>query len=468
VRLLTRWLVAALAAAIALACANRGGIGPPGGPIDPNPPRVTLVSPESGSVNQRVGAVRFEFNKVLSDNPSGGELDRFFLISPTDGVPRVNWHRDRIDVRPRRSWRSNTAYTVTLLPGLSDVRGNQMKAGAVTVFSTGPTIPPLGILGTIFDWAAERPAGGALVEAISRPDSRRFSVVYITAADSLGQYVVGPFPPGRYTLVGWLDKNNNRILDNGEMYDSTTVVVGAHRPVVELLAISRDTFPPRMTAIARADSATLRVTFDRALDPKMPLTPALFRLQKADSTNVEIRSVIGAKAAADSAARRDSTRRDSTARRDTTTRRDTTARRDTTGQRDTTAAAPGAPTSIVPLPSPTPTPARPPAAPAQAPRLVPRASTAAPPPPKPSVPGPETAVVLNIAPPALLEPGVQYRVTARNVRNVVGRAGTSTRTVTMPKVPLPTAADSLKRDSTRLRDSTRTTPRTPPRKPPSR
>jgi hypothetical protein len=130
-------------------------------------------------------------------------------------------------------------------------------------------------------------------------------------------------------------------------------------------------------------------------------------------------------------------------------------------RRDTTAAAPGAPTSIIPLPSPTP--ARPPAAPAQAPRLVPRLSTAAPPPPKPSVPGPETAVLLNIAPPALLEPGVQYRVTARNVRNIVGRAGTSTRTVTMPKVPLPTAADSLKRDSTRLRDTTRTPPRKPPR-----
>jgi hypothetical protein len=198
----------------------------------------------------------------MSDNPSGGQLDRYFLVSPIDGVPRINWHRDRIDVRPRHNWRPNTAYTVTMLPGLADVRGTQMKEGAVTVFSTGATIPQFGILGTIFDWAAERPAGGALVEAISRPDS----VVYITAADSLGQYVVGPFPAGRYTLLGWLDRNNNRMLDNSEMWDSTTVIVQQRRPVVELLAISRDTFPPRMTAVARDDSATLRVTFDRAID----------------------------------------------------------------------------------------------------------------------------------------------------------------------------------------------------------
>lgn len=443
-RHLTRWLIAALGAAFALACANRGGSGPPGGPIDTNPPRVIGISPESGSVNQHPGAVRFEFSKVMSDNPSGGLLDRFFLVSPIDGVPRVNWHRDRIDVRPRHGWRPNTAYTVTMLPGLGDVRGNQMKQSAATVFSTGATIPQFGILGTIFDWAAERPAGGALIEAISRPDS----VVFITAADSLGQYVVGPFGPGRYTLLGWLDKNNNRILDNGEMWDSATVIIDRVRPTVELLAISRDTFPPRMTAISRVDSATLSVTFDRALDTKMPLTPALFRLQKSDSTEVALASVIGAKAAADSAAKRD------------TTRRDTTARRDTTVRRDTTAAAPGAPTSIVPLPSP----ARPPAAPTTQPRLVPRISTAAPPPPKPSVPGPEVSVLLKIAPPALLEPGVQYRVTARNVRNIVGRAGTSTRTVTMPRIPLPTAKDSLHRDTTRVRDTTRTPPRKPPRR----
>ena len=454
-RSLTRWLVAALGAVLAVGCANRGGSGPPGGPIDTTRPRVIQVTPESGSVSQRPGAVSFEFSRVMSDNPSGGQLDRYFLVSPIDGVPRINWHRTRIDVRPRHGWRSNTAYTVTMLPGLADVRGSQMKESVATVFSTGGTIPQFGILGTIFDWAAERPAGGALVEAISRPDS----TVYITAADSLGQYVVGPFPQGRYTILGWLDRNNNRALDPGEMWDSATVVVGQRRPVVELLAISRDTFPPRMTAITREDSATLRVTFDRALDPKMPLTTALFRLQKSDSSNVALASALGAKAAADSAARRDSTRRDSVARRDTTTRRDTTVRRDTTTRRDTTAATPGAPSSIVPLPSPSPTPARPPA---QAPRLVPRISTAAPPPPKPSVPGPETVVLLKIAPPALLEPGVQYRVTARNVRNIVGRAGTSTRTVTMPKVPLPTAKDSLKRDSTRLRDTTRTPPRRPP------
>jgi len=435
VRRLTRLLGASAGVAIAAACANRGGLGPPGGVVDPIPPRVTRITPESGSVNQHAGAVTFAFSKVMSDNPGRGQLDQYFLISPTDGLPRVNWHRDRIDVRPRHRFRPNTTYSVTLLPGLADVRGTQMKEGAVTVFSTGATVPRFGIVGTIFDWAAERPAAGALVEAISRPDS----VVYLAAADSLGQYSIGPFGPGRYTLLGYVDKNNNRVLDPGEIWDSTTVVVTDIRPSVELLAITRDTMPPRMTAISRDDSATLRVTFDRPLDPQMPFTPALFRLQKADSTTVQIAAVLGAKAAADSAARRDSTRRDSTARRDTTN-----ARRDTTVRRDTSVARPpGAPPSIVPLPTPTPTPT-----PAR-PRPAIGPSSTGPPPPRPSRPGPETSLLIKVAPPALLEPGVTYRVTARGIRSVVGRSTTMTRTVTMPKVPLPTARDSTRRDSTR-------------------
>jgi len=430
VRRLTRWLCTLAGAALAAGCANRGGLGPPGGPVDTTRPRVIRVTPESGSVSQRAGAVQFSFSRVVTDNPARGQLDQYFLISPSDGLPRVNWHRDRIDVRPRHGFRPNTAYSVTLLPGLADVRGNQMKESAVTVFSTGAAFPRFGIVGTIFDWAAERPAGGALVEAISRPDS----IVYLAAADSLGQYAIGPFGAGRYTLLGFVDRNNNRVLDPGEIFDSLTVAITNTRQSIELLAINRDTIPPRMTAVSRDDSATLRVTFDRPLDPEMPLTPALFRLQHTDSTEVQIAAVLGAKAAADSAARRDSTRRDSTTRRDTTS----------------AARPPGAPPSIVPLPTPgnPPVRQRPPAA----------LSPTAPPPPRPSRPGPETSLLLKIAPPALLEPGITYRVTARNVRSVVRRPGTSTRTVTMPKVPLPTA-----RDSTRLRDSTRTPPRRPPR-----
>ena len=439
--------VAAAAAAIVLACANRQ-MQPPGGPVDPTPPRVERVTPESGSVSQRAGAVRFVFSKVMSDNPSRGALNQYFLISPTDGEPRVNWHRNYIDVRPRHGFRGNTAYAVTLLPGLADVRGNQMTAPTTTVFSTGATIPQYGILGSIFDWVAERPATGAFVEAIARPDS---SALYVAVPDSLGQFVLGPFGPGRYTLLGFIDRNSNHALDPGEAWDSSTVIITTTRPVAELLAIPRDTIPPRMTAVARDDSVTLRVTFDRAIDPTQELTAGLFRVQRADSTEVPIALVLGSRAATDSAARRDSL-----ARRDTSARRDSSARRDTTVARPP-AANPNAPASIVPVPTPRPA----------APQVSGRPSTIAPPPPRPSKPAPETSVLLKLGPRVVLDTGATYRVTARGIRGIMGRAGTSSRTVTIPKPPPPSRTDSLRRrpltrqDSLRLRDSTRTPPRPP-------
>ena len=399
----------ALVAGAGGACANRGGQ-PPGGPEDKEPPRLTRISPDSGTTGQRPDAVEFRFTETVSDRPSRGELNQYFLISPNDGDPRVSWHRSRISVRPRRPFRPNTAYTITLLPGLADLRGNTMTEGAATVFSTGPDFPRFGIVGRIFDWAAERPAQGAFIQAISHPDS----VTYLATSDSLGAFSIGPFGPGRYTLRGILDRNGNRALDAGEAWDSTTRIITVSRPTAELLAIPRDTIPPRISGAAADDSATVRITFDRPIDPGQPLTPALFRIQRADSTSLAIANVVGARAGAvaDSAAPRDTGR--------------------------AAAARPGAPPSVVPLPPAANPPARTP-------------SVAEPPPPRPSRPAPETAVILRLSPPARLEPGATYRATAVGIRNLLGRGGTSARTFTAPRATPP--------------DSTRGVP--PARRPPA-
>lgn len=402
-RRLARLAQAALLAGAAHACANRGAQ-PPGGPEDHEPPQIRRITPDSGATSQRPGAVEFQFTETVSDRPSRGELGQYFLVSPSDGNPRVSWHRSRISVRPRRSFRPNTAYTITLLPGLADLRGNTMTEGGVTVFSTGPEFPRFGITGRIFDWAAERPAQGALIEAISHPDS----IVYLATSDSLGAYWIGPFGPGRYTLWGVLDRNGNREVDPGEAWDSTTVLITVSRPYHELLAIARDTIRPSLTAAAVEDSVSVRLTFDRPINPAQPLTPSLFRIQRADSTTLTIAEVVGARAAAKAAAAADSA-----------------ARRDTSRA---ARARPGAPTSAVPLPAPNVTP--------------PAAAVTEPPAPRPARPAPETAVILRLTPPARWEPSATYRVTALGIQNLLGRPATSARTFTAPRAA---PADSARR-----------------------
>jgi hypothetical protein len=383
------------AALLGAACASVAP--PPGGPEDRTAPRLLSVSPDSGAVGIRARDVTFRFDEVISDRPQGAtDLAGLVILSPRDGAPRVRWSREEIRVRPRDGWRPNTTYSITLLPGVSDLRGNVGKARRTVVVSTGPTMAQFEITGRIFDWPAERVAPGAVVEAVSLPDS----VVYVGVADSVGGFAVGPLPGGSYAVRGFVDQNKNWGLDRGEAWDSTRVELRAQRTFVELLAAMRDTIPPRIAQLTLTDSATITIEFDRALEPGQAITPALFRVRGPDSTDVPI---VSALTRGEVERQREEARR----RADTTAaRRDSLARRDSVARADSAAAAG---------------------------RRQPA------PPPKPSRPAPQTTVVLRLARP--LAPGASYRVRVAGLRNLMGAAGTAERVLAVPR-PAPPPAPS--------------------------
>jgi hypothetical protein len=298
-------------------------------------------------------------------------------------------------VRPRNGFRANTAYTVTLLPGLGDLRGNISRAGASVVFSTGATIPPNRITGTVFDWAAERPAPRALIQALT-PDS----VLYLAQSDSAGRFTVGPLPAGSYLVRAIIDANNNRALDRSEAFDTVRVTAPATAPV-ELLAIVRDTLPPRIASVSLVDSVSLRVTFDRPLDPDHPPATTSFRLVAADSTVVPIVAALAPRAEQAEAQARQQALADSLRRVDSLAGRAL--------------------------------PPRPRAAPA-----APAAGT------KPSVPAPYNALLLRVARP--LASNATYRLSVTGARALSRRAEDSERSFTTPRPPPPRpVADSARR-----------------------
>lgn len=378
-----RRIVPLIAVAVA-GCANIGA--PPGGPLRTTPPAIVRVTPDSGATNVRTRGVTFEFDVVVNDR----DIAEYFLVSPREGAPRVTWRRSRVEVRPRRDFRPNTAYAVTLLPGLRDLRNNTMRAGRTVVFSTGPTIPPHAIFGRVFDWLNERVAPNALIEVIRRPDS----LPYVGAADSTGQFAVGPLDEGTYSVRAILDNNKNRAIDPGEAWDSVSVVVRGTSPFLELLAAPRDTIAPRLLAVTSTDSVTLVASFDRPLHPGTPATLETFRVVAADSTRLRIVAVL-TRAQADSAQRAvwggDSTATDTTARPDTTREG---------GRRDVIRAI--------------------------APPAPPLASQL-----RPSRPAPPKDLVIRLDPAAPLRSGAMYRVTAFNLRGLLGQTRTSDRVITV-------------------------------------
>ena len=361
-----------LIAVVALAaCASQGD--PPGGPPDPTPPVLVGIVPESGAVNMRPDRVEFRFDEVVSERPAGApSLEQLVLISPSDGLPRVDWRRRSIAVRPRRDWKPNAVYTVTLLPGIADLRGNVMKSGASVIFATGPTIPDTRLAGTLYDWVGGTAARSGAVEAIALPDS----IVYVARTDTAGRFTLAHLPPGSYALRAWIDGNSNRELDPREAYDSAGVAL-RDTASLTLLAFVHDTLPPRINTVQPVDSTTLRVEMNQPLDPTQAVDTTLFRLTTPDSSGIRLRAVL-------SAAAWDRARADSIARADTTRR--APARPTPAAQRD----------SVI-LPRPVPI---------------------------------SRFIVVTAVP---LKPDSTYRLIAVEARNLLGRAGTSARVFTMPR-----------------------------------
>ena len=355
---------------------------PPGGPPDAAAPQIISINPDSGRVGVKPKEVLFHFDEVVSERPQGGTtLADLFIISPRDGAPQASWHRDAIGVRPAHGWRSNTPYTVIMLKGLADIRGNVRNTGASTFFSTGSALPATRIAGTVFDWVSGAPAAGALIESFVPPDSLH---PYVALADTNGAFAIEHVPAARYLVRAYLDRNKNLGIDPSEPWDSSTIALTDSVRSTFLL-FAHDTVAPHIREIRQVDSVTLRVAFDKPIDPGQTLTAANFAVLGPDSTPLTILRV--AAPAVDTAAKPTPA---PAARPTTPLGRPTPARRDTT------------PPVVRPV--------------------MPR-------------PAPISEVEIKLQRP--LTPKVAYRVRAVGIRGLLGKTADSERGYTPPAPPPP-------------------------------
>ena len=242
--------------------------------------------PDSGAVvpGWRDAAV-IRFNEVI-DERSGGSLDKLITLSPVPDELSVAWKRTVIEVRPKGGWREGAVYQLTLLPGIQDLRGNRLTQGRTVVFSTGGDIPATRISGTVLDWEQGRIAARALIQAVQLPDSLR----YLGVADSVGEFVMGSMPPGRYVLLAGVDANNNRRLDFREPLDSLTVQLDSSVSHT-FWAFKHDTLGPGLSRVAVADTVTLRLELTQVLPPEPPPSGSVSVLALPDSTPVTVAAV---------------------------------------------------------------------------------------------------------------------------------------------------------------------------------
>src|ERR1043166_7680331 len=242
---------------------------PPGGPEDHAPPEIIAISIDTNAINVKATKIDVAFDEVIGEHPVGvgattgssgaPTLESVVQFSPRTGGVKVGWKRDRITIEPRQGFKPNTAYRLTLLPGIADILGNVRRAPASITFSTGPTIPGFSIPGRVFDWETGAVARNGIVEATANYGTKD-SVTWIAFTDSSGAFDVGPLGPGTYHVRGFIDADNNQALGVVEKWDSVTVTLSNARPTLELLAIQRDTAAPGIQRVEVGDSGFVRIT----------------------------------------------------------------------------------------------------------------------------------------------------------------------------------------------------------------
>jgi len=271
------------------ACANPSA--PPGGPPDDVPPVLLRVTPAIGDTSVLPKVVSLQFDEVISETPAGApDLRGLVFISPRSGDVNVDWKRTRMEIRPKSGFRDSTVYTITIRPGIQDLRNNKIDSITTVVFSTRGPIPATAIKGVLFDWPAGAGARDALVEALSVVDT---TVAYLGVTDSVGRFTLRHVPAGQYLVRGFLDRNSNRRLDRTELWDTVRIPL-RDSAEVELYSFIRDTSPVRITDLAMQDSGRrMRLTFDKPLAIAQSLSPTQFSLRTLpDSSPLANRVVI--------------------------------------------------------------------------------------------------------------------------------------------------------------------------------
>ena len=458
------------AVAIAAACASPGF--PAGGPPRSIPPRLVAVAPDTLAVGARPRAVEFTFDEVVNEASRGtgaaagtgggaNGLESVVLVSPRNGSVAVDWGRERIFVRPRRGFRPNVTYTVTILPGLSDLRNHPRDSATIAVFTTGGPVARNELRGVVFDWVNGRTAPAAVVEAVGTD-----SVPYVALADSVGRFVIPNIPAGAYLVRAGVDVNGNRAIDPREPFDTAraTATVRVGPPVftppiaadvleaeleagrdttrprprrtptparrggvgvgdttitgIALYAFLHDTLTPRVGTVTPIDSVTLRLSFDRPLRPDQAFTAAKLRIVGPDSATIPVRDVLTAAAADSINAATTAAAAVARARADSVTRANAPA---AAGAAGTTPTGAGVARSTTPVPD------------SSAIRRLPGASG-----PRLQRPVPPVDLIVRLG--ARLLPNTIYRLTVREVRSLSGVAGVTERTFTTPRPTPPTRA----------------------------
>ena len=210
-----RMLLAVVAAALTVACANMGR--PEGGPRDEMPPVYTGSNPRMGQLNVTNNKVTVTFDENIAlDDPTNK-----IVVSPAQKTqPSISSNGRHVTVELRDTFQPNTTYIIDFSDAVKDLNEGNVLDGLAIDFSTGETIDSMRISGMVFEARNLEPAQGMIVGAYSNLSDTAITTIpveRITKTNQLGQFVLrGLKPDTPYRIFAINDVNRDYHWDRSE------------------------------------------------------------------------------------------------------------------------------------------------------------------------------------------------------------------------------------------------------------
>ena len=205
-------------------CAN---IAPPtGGKKDEKVPVVKNQYPNDKTTNYKNGKFEIVFNEKIQIN------EQLISLIPNHLNTRITSkiNKNKLTISIKDSLRANTTYKLNLDDAVGDLTENNKIKNLSMTFSTGNTIDSLSIKGKITYLNTNNIVNNARIHVYESDSLNKFvtkNIVTSTKSKENGDYELVNLKKGKYSIISFLDKNNNNIPDLDE-------IIGFKNQYVEL------------------------------------------------------------------------------------------------------------------------------------------------------------------------------------------------------------------------------------------
>ncbi len=246
---------------IILSCANPKP--PSGGEPNRIPPKVIDFYPLNYMTNFRKNNIEITFNKWVE---RGSVVNNIFLNPPANY--QIGWSGKTLEIKFTDGLDSNTTYSLLIGTGYSDLDQNKAQEPFALVFSTGAHIDSGRIAGKIIadDMTTVFVYAFPAVEFDDTLKDVEQLFHYKTQPNQNGDFSIEAMKNGKYFILAFKDRNNNKIYDGGiddfGIYSQETDVTNVIFDTCKiLLRKAVDFVKPELVDIEAFNSRILKLRF---------------------------------------------------------------------------------------------------------------------------------------------------------------------------------------------------------------